>query len=143
MTAEVAVMYSREDPARAGKHLVRRVPIEDVDLLPKTGVLFIVVSQLDSVNPRLNGARRMSEAWGKDRYALVVRREWHLLYGFDDGDFQWRRHAVEPFAEASSVTPDHLPLSVPSVTFEGAQLGTGPDDPLWIAALKQFNEELH
>jgi len=143
MGAEIAVMYNVPDPNDASKKRILRVPIEDVDQLPKTRVLFIIVSQKDPQNPRLNGNRRMAEAHGKDRYCFVFRKEWFLLYGWDDGDFKWRRHLIKPWAEASTVKPDHLPLSPASVVFEGEQLGEGDQDPLWIAAYDQFMEEMH
>ena len=143
MTAEIVVMYASEDPNRAGKRLVVRVPLEDVDQLDKTGVLFIIISQLDDVAPRLNGRRRMAEKYGYDRYTLVTKNKWFLLHGFDDGDFKWRRHLGDPFAADATVKPDHLPLVASSVTFEGSQYGESPNSPEWVAAVAQFQEEMH
>lgn len=136
-------MYKDEDVDRPGKRLVHRVALEDVDEIPKEGVLFIVVSQLDPDMPRLNGRRRMAESHSHDRYALIVKKEWFLLYGWDDGDYEWKRHAVNPWAEASTTIPDHLPLSPATINFEGSQLGDNPESPEWLAAVDQFNKELH
>ena len=135
MTAELVVMTSERD---GDKFRVYRTPIDDVDSIPRTGVLFVIISCEDLVKPRLNGRRRLCEAHGRDWYTLVVRGENVMLAGWDDGDFVWKK-IVDPWVEASTTRPDHLPLVHPAITFKGEFVEKGE----WEKALKQFNDEMH
>lgn len=143
--ADIVVMYDEVDPLRPTKRLIVRVEIDQVDTLPKTNVLFIIVSQRDVIDPVLNGRRRMAEAWGKDFYTFMLKRDEFMLLGHDDGYLIWRLHRFtgNPFSEGASQRPDRLPLSPASTAFSGSMLGSSPSDPAWLAAIDQFEEEMH
>jgi len=135
MPAELVVMTAE---MVGDKFKVYRNAIDEIDDIPRHGVLFIIISCVDPVRPRLNGRRRLYEAHSKDRYTLIVRKNNVMLAGWDDGQFEWKGLA-DPWAEASTVKPDHLPLAHPAITFEGVQIA--PDE--WKKAIKQFMDEMH
>lgn len=131
---EIAVMTS--------DLIIHREFINNVDNLPIDDILFLIVSCLDDKNPRLNGRRRLLEAYGNDHYSLLVRHGWVMVYGWDDGDFEWKRFQTDtPFKELT--LPDHLPLSNYAYNFNGGQLGDTPEHPDWLAALEKFQVEMH
>ena len=134
MTAELVVMTSEKVN---GRFKVYRAPLNIIDHIPRTGVLFIIVSCEDGVKPRLNGRRRLCESSGHDWYTFIVQGNNVLLAGWDDGDFVW--HGLdEPWAESSTVRPDHLPMAR-GTTFKGE--GIGPEE--WQQAITQFMDEMH
>jgi len=83
MTVEVEVLYANMTTQRA--------PFDQVDTLPKSQVLSIVV-QTDQER-----GKKKNIAWshGFDHYALCqkedARQKWISIIGWDDGDFTWRR----------------------------------------------------
>jgi len=120
--------------------------IEFAHLLPKAGVLAIILSAEDEVNPRIFidgvGYRRVSQVSGKDHYYLIYRRKdgkhFYGLDGRDEGDFvnlyarnnPWNNH----------VTHREYPRFQDFVmSFEGQQIS----DEEWDAAMILFNEEIH
>jgi len=135
MAAELVVMTSEKV---GDKFKVYRVPLDEIDDIPRHGVLFIIISCEDTVRPRLNGRRRLCEAHGRDYYTLIVRKNNVMLAGWDDDDFVWKG-LVDPWAEKSTTKPDHLPMAHPAITFEGKFLHKDE----WQKAIKQFNEEMH
>ncbi len=135
MGAELVVMTDEHD---GDKFRVYRRPLDQLDDIPRTGTLFIIVSCEDAARPRLNGRRRLVEAHGRDRYAVVLRGGMVMLRSWDDGDIEWKR-LNDPWAESATTRPDHLPLVRAAITFAGILLPAVE----WQRAVAQFNEEMH
>ena len=134
MSAELVVMTSE----RVGdKFKIYRAPLDAIKHIPRTGILFIIVSCEDTKKPRLNGRRRLCQKCGRDWYTLIVRKNHVMLSGWDDGDFEWKRLS-DPWAEEATTKPDHLPMAH-SITFEGIFIE--PDE--WKKAIAQFMAEMH
>ena len=134
MIDELVVMTDEWD---GDKHKVYRTPVNDNDNIPRSGILFMVISCEDTVRPRLNGRRRLCEAHGKDWYTLIVRGQHVMLPGWDDGDLVWY-NLDNPWAEETRVIPDHIPMAH-GITFKGKRI---PDDE-WLQAIDQFMAEMH
>ena len=134
MSAELVVMTSEKV---GDKFKVYRKPLDDIDDIPRTGILFIIISCEDKDRPRLNGRRRLCEAKCHDWYTLIIRKNNVMLAGWDDGDFEWKR-LTDPWAESATTKPNHLPLAK-AITFEGIFIQ--PDE--WKKAVDQFMTEMH
>lgn len=130
---ELAVMYKDLS--------IVRVDFDSVDTLVKSEVLFIIASEIDAVNPRLNGKRRVAEIHGWNHYLFLRRRDNFLLTGWDDGMWEWHREDT-PFAR-DALTP----LTQPPVTRYMGVTFEGPDTELdsagWQVALAKFQAEMH
>ena len=134
MNAELVVMTSEKVD---GRFKIYRAPIDNIDHIPRAGILFIVVSCSDDIKPRLNGRRRLCQSCGHDWYTFIVQGRKVLLAGWNDGDFEW--HSLDnPWAESSTIRPDHLPMAR-GITFKGKRI---PDDE-WQQAITQFMDEMH
>jgi len=70
---------------------IKKVPIEEIDSLPKDGVLFIKLVT-DTREGKLAG---ISMSHSLDNYAVLHKIEkkadWYMLTGWDDDQFIWRR----------------------------------------------------
>jgi len=135
MSPQLVVMTSEKVD---GKFKIYRKALDDLDDIPRTGVLFIAISCEDSVKPRLNGRRRLCQSSGRDWYTLIVRKNNAMLAAWDDGDFEWKR-LTDPWDESATTKPDHLPMSGSPITFRGVWIDTEE----WHKALEQCNNELH
>jgi len=134
MPAELVVMTAE---MVGDKFKVYRTPLHENDSIPRTGILFMVISVEDSVKPRLNGRRRLCESCAHDYYTLIVRKNHVLLAGWDQFQFVWKG-LVDPWLEASTTHPDHLPMAR-AITFEGVLVSK--DD--WLKAVDQAMAEMH
>jgi len=69
----------------------KKVPIDQIDTLPKDNVLFIKLS----TDTREGKLANISQVYGFDNYALLQKRDvsddWYMLYGWNEDDFIWRR----------------------------------------------------
>ncbi len=109
MSIEVEVLYA--------DLTTRRVPLDQVDILPKSEVISIVVQTDQETGKRKN----ITWKFGFDHYALCQKEDmgqkWVALLGWDDGDFVWRRltntHDIDARIEAD------LPIGCLNVIFRG------------------------
>ena len=150
---EIEVMY--------GDLTTVRVPIAQVARLPRTGVLFMILSAetTEAMSRRvINGKhyRRCSEEYGWDHYAYEFYTgegdPSHLLYGWDDRGFDWVSDP-NPFGvldlpprpgTPALPHPDdkiNLPpwMQGSALVFSGIQLERAG----WDAAVKKFDAEMH
>jgi hypothetical protein len=122
----------------------QRVPVEEVDKLPKTGVLAIILSCQDSDNPRVTidgvGYRRLTQKAGYDFYYLL--KYWDdgsWWYGFEGRDSEnlvaFRKDSAKPFADGS-LRVEHPRYNCWSLVFEGQNV----DDETWAEAKTTFKE---
>lgn len=124
----------------------QRLPIDQAHLLPKTGVLAIILSCEDKKNPRITidnrGYRRCGQVSGKDYYFLIYRRHnGKDLYGLDskdEGDFVNLYNPASPWSEYATYK-EHPRYHDFTMTFEGQQVS----DEVWAEALVLFDKEIH
>ena len=94
----------------------QKVALDDIDQLPKSNVLFILVT-CDKEEGKLANIAFKS---GFDFYALGRKRsaghDWIMLFGWDDDDFVWRK-TLHPHDPGGRV-PVIAPLGCMHVVFE-------------------------
>lgn len=125
---EVEVLYSDLKSLKAS--------LDNLDALPKDGVLAIVV-RTDEEEGKL---RNITFSQGFDKYALCQKQDggqtWIMLFGWDDGDFKWRRlsnvHDIDAIREVD------MPLGCLHAVFQGQQV----TDAKWKTALTTLNAEM-
>ncbi|MBU1173011.1 MAG: hypothetical protein KKD44_25905 [Proteobacteria bacterium] len=112
----------------------QRVPIDEIDTLPKDSVLFISVLASDGEK-----FRRLTASFSFDHYALCRRKsggvDWIMLSGWDDGDFIWRK-AANPWNPAGRLD-EGPPLGCMHVVFNGVHVA--PE--VWKEAQGLFTED--
>lgn len=128
MSIEVEVLYA--DLSRA------TVPIEGIEALSQDGVLAIVVR--DSA---VEGKKRnIAEIHGFDHYAFCERtamgQPWIALFGWDDGDFMWRRTSNHLDIDARDKVD--LPFGCMHMIFRGQDVL----DVYWKQALRIMDKEM-
>ncbi len=114
----------------------QRVPIEEADQLPKTGVLAVIISCSDDIRPRLDGYRRVVQGVGKDFYYLLNYNDMYALDSRDESDL------IRFFKKESPwdvYYKDHPEYTCSMLVFEGEYV----PDVVWQEALKIFNDEMH
>lgn len=96
----------------------KRVPISDIDQLPKDNVLFISIQ----TDLREGKEKNISSCFGFDNYAIAQKRDnsddWFMLFGWDEGDFVWRREREDC---VNRVVVDAL-IGTMHVIFRGVQV---------------------
>ncbi len=136
MTIHIEIMYA--DFSR------RRVYIDQAHTLPRTDVLFIIVSAPDTIRPRKNGYRRVLQVYGLDWYFFLRGNGKLLLHGWHDHEWVAKSEA-DPFADVSISPAQHFltkPPGLPAnaVVFEGLKI----DDTVWLEqAIPLFDAEMH
>jgi len=114
----------------------QKVALEEIELLPKSNVLFILITNPDEIGKTAN----VESCSGFDHYAFCKKRtmgtEWIMLFGWDDGEFVWRR-LIKPHERGADeqVNP---PLGYMHVVFDGVHV----DNEKWKQAIKIFDKEI-
>jgi len=110
---------------------VKKVPIDEIDTLPKDDVLFIKLS----TDEREGKDGNISQINGFDNYALLKKSEggsdWYMLFGYDDEDFIWKRECSS--CENRKVVD--APIGTMHVTFRGVFV----TDEVWSQAIEITN----
>ena len=105
----------------------KKVPIDQIDTLPKDDVLFIKLS---------SDARNISQIIGYDNYAVLKKHtegdDWFMLYGWDTDEYIWRRECSE--CENREVVD--APIGTMHVIFRGVAV----TDAKWKKALLETNK---
>lgn len=126
MTIEIEVLY--EDLKR------QKETLENINNLPKDNVLFIIATTTE----REGKLGNLSSISGYDNYGLCQKNEsgheWIMLFGWDDGDYVWKREC-ETCENRQEVD---IPLGCWSVIFRGRQVSEGA----WQSAKDVFNNEM-
>jgi hypothetical protein len=125
---EVEVLYA--DLSR------KTVPLDQLDILLKSEVLAIVV-RTDEETGKL---RNIAFSHGFAKYALCQKQDggqpWIMLFGWDDGDFKWRRLSNSHDIDALREVP--MPIGCLHVIFEGQSVPRSK----WTTALQVLNDEM-
>jgi len=112
----------------------KKVPVEEIDTLPKDDVLFIKLST-DLREGKLANISQKSEF---DNYAYLSKHnggvDWHMLYGWDEDDYIWRRECTDC---ENRVVVD-APIGTMHVVFRGAAVSQ--ED--WVKAKTIIDKEL-
>ncbi len=128
MSLMVEMMY--QDLSR------RRVSLSNRAALPRTGVLFIILSAPDTERPRLNGYRRVAEKFGTDWYWLGELDGAAQVNGWDDRDFRWVP-LDDPFNPLRESQPPWLDPE--ALIFEGGYL----KPEAWERAKAVYYADMH
>jgi len=114
----------------------KKVSLDAIDSLPKDNVLFIAVTNSLESGKKAN----ITTCFGFDHYAFCQKTHmgstWVLLFGWDDGDYKWRR-LLNPH-ESGSIEQVNPPLGCMHVVFDGVHV----DDSRWKSALDDFHKEM-
>lgn len=114
----------------------QRVPIEEIDELPKDNVLFITVLAPDQEGK----LKRLVARFEFDHYSFGVRKrggvDWVMLFGWDDDDFVWRKTA-NPWNPVGRLD-EGPPLGCLHVVFNGVHVSS----EVWGSARALFAKEV-
>lgn len=114
----------------------QRVPLDQVDTLPKDKVLAIIVQTDEEEGKK----RNIVWKFGFDHYALCQRetegQPWVMLHGWDDGDYIWRR--LSNTQDADGRREVDAPLGCMNVIFRGQSV----TDAEWKVAEKLLYKEI-
>ena len=108
------------------------VPVDGVDTLEKSGVLFVLLTTVDE-----NGERKVVQGLSSlDRYVLLRQPGWAFLWGWMDGDFTWRK--VTNGAETSQAIEPAFTFKFPAVEFQGATVSREE----WLKVAAAYSDEV-
>jgi len=110
----------------------KKVPIDNIDQLPKDDVLFIKLS----TDTRQGKLANISQIQGFDNFALLSKIDngdnWYMLTGWDEDDFIWRREC----STCNNREKVDAPIGSMHVIFRGIAVS----DEIWAKALLETNK---
>lgn len=125
---EVEVLYA--DLSR------KRVQLDQIASVSKAGILAIVIQTDEEIGKK----RNIVWSSGFDHYALCQKKdngqEHIMLFGWDDGDFTWRR-VTNPHDNDAKEKVD-MPIGCFNVIFHGENIPVKK----WETALEILNKEI-
>jgi len=117
----------------------QKVAIEEIDTLAKDEVLFIKLST-DTRQGKVGiiEGYNLSQISGHDNYAYLTKRtggvDWHMLYGWDDKEYIWRRDCKD--------CPDREVVDAPIGTMHVIFRGSAVSDGVWTKAKLIIDKQL-
>lgn len=129
MSIRVEVMYSDLS--------IQKESLDDIDKLPKDNVLFILITTTEEVGKLKN----IDACFGQDNYVFCQKRnlgsDWIMLFGWDDGDFVWRK-TTDPHVGCNYKDVVDVPFGFMHVIFRGVQVTSA----VWEEAKEIFNRDM-
>ena len=108
------------------------VPVDEVDTLEKSGVLFVLLSTIEA-----HGERRVVQGLsGLDKYVLLRQPGWAFLWGWIDADFTWRKETNG--VETSQGTEPPFTFNYPVVEFRGTTVSREQ----WLKVSSEYSDEV-
>ena len=112
----------------------KKVPVEEIDTLPKDEVLFIKLS----TDLRGGKAANIAQKSEFDNYAYLSKHnggvDWHMLYGWDNKEYVWRRECTD----CVNREVVDAPIGTMHVVFRGAAVSA----EVWAEAKIIIDKEL-